>query len=97
MADNQVLEIKIKRINPDNVRPTHVNDMLVSHDGKEFFIQFFEIEPPALLEAEDLKKLKSIDAIMKVKLVMSPEFTEAVIRALSETMAKYKARNLDHE
>jgi len=89
--ENKILrEIKIIRSNPNSVSPTHVNDLLVTHDGKEFFLQFLEIEPPALLDKEELAKLESVQAIVKVKLVISPEFLEAMIKALSETFEKYK-------
>ncbi|MFZ5515897.1 MAG: DUF3467 domain-containing protein [Candidatus Zhuqueibacterota bacterium] len=82
--------IKIKRVNPDGVTPTHVNDMIVSHDDQEFFITFAEIEPPAILDEGELEQLTSINAIAKVKLVISPNFAEAIVRALSENIEKYK-------
>ena len=82
--------IKIKRVNPDGVTPTHVNDMIVSHDGKEFYITFAEIEPPAILDEEELEQLSSISAVAKVKLVISPDFAEAIVRALSENIEKFK-------
>ena len=89
--ENQIArEIKINRSNPNSVSPTHVNDMLVTHDSKEFFLQFLEIEPPAFLDKEELDSLESVQAIVKVKLVMSPEFLEAMIKALSDTFEKYK-------
>jgi hypothetical protein len=98
MVDETLKEVKIKRINPNGVSPVHVNDMLAGHDGKEFFLQFLEIEPPALLDAEALSSLDSVDAIVKVKLVMSPEFLELVIKALTENLEKFKmARRLTRE
>ena len=93
MAEEKIKELKelrVNRINPHNVSAVHVNDMLVSHDGKEFFLHFLEIEPPVFLKDEELEKLESIDAVTKVKLVISPEFAEAVVKALSETIEKFK-------
>jgi hypothetical protein len=92
MEDKTFKEIKINRSNPNNIFPIHVNDMMVNQDGKEFFLQFLEIEPPSFLEIEELNKLESVDATMKVKLVMSPEFFEAMIKALTESLQKFKIK-----
>jgi len=98
MANKNFREIKINRVNPNGVSPIHVNDMLVGQDGKEFFLQFLEIEPPVLLDVEALNVLESVEAVMKVKLVVSPEFLEAVVKALTESLEKFKlARSADHE
>jgi len=98
MGNKTVKIIKINRSNPNGVSPIHVNDMVVSHDNKEFFLQFLEIEPPAFLEMEELNKLESVEAIMKVKLVVSPEFLEAMAKALTENLEKFKlVRKLNHE
>src|SRR6266542_1434580 len=98
MENRPFKEIKIKRINPNAVTPIHVNDMLVSHDGKEIYLQFAEIEPPVLLDAEQINELNSVDAITKVKLVMSPDFLEAIVKVLSENLEKFKlARKIDNE
>jgi len=98
MANKNFKEIKINRVNPNDVSPIHVNDMLVGQDGKEFFLQFLEIEPPVLLDVEQLKELETVEAIIKVKLVMSPEFLDAVVKALTESLEKFKlARSADRE
>ena len=90
MGNKNFREIKIKRTNPNNVSPIHVNDMVSSHDDKEFYIQFFEMEPPTFLEKEEIDKIEYIEAVMKVKLVMSPEFCEAMVKALNENIEKFK-------
>lgn len=90
MESRSFREVKINRVNPNGVTPIHVNDMLVGHDGKEVYLQFAEIEPPLLFEKEDLNKLTSVEAVTKVKLVMSPDFLEAVVNALTENLEKLK-------
>ena len=90
MENKTFREIKINRTNPNGINPVHVNDMLVSNDGKEFFLQFSEIEPPVFLEMEDINKLEFIEAITKVKLVISPDLAEAIVRALIENLEKFK-------
>ena len=98
MATESLKEVKINRVNPNGVTPIHVNDMLVGHDGKEFYLQFSEIEPPLFLDSDELNKLVSIDAVAKVKLVMSPQFLEAVAKALTENLEKFKLlRKQDHD
>ncbi len=90
--------IKINRINPNGITPIHVNDLLMSHDGKEIYLTFSEIEPPVLLDEEDLGKLVSVEAVAKVKLVMSPDFLEAIVKLLSENLEKFKlTRKVNNE
>lgn len=97
MENKGFKKILISRINPDKISPIHVNDMLVNHDGKEFFITFSEIEPPALFEEDDIQKLDSIDAIAKVKLVVSPEFAEVMLKTLGEGVEKFKLTKKENE
>ncbi len=85
-------QLKLKRTNPDNIRPMHVNDMVVSHDGIEFYITFSEIEPPAHLDEDIIEKLQTIDAVAKVKLVLSPTFAEATVKVLSENIEKFNIK-----
>lgn len=97
MAEPTRKEIKIKRVNPNGITPIHVNDMLVSHDGTEIYLQFSEIEPPALTD-EEISKLVSVEAVAKVKLVMSPAFLEAMVNVLTENLEKFKlVRKMDNE
>lgn len=97
MAEPTRKEIKIKRVNPNGITPIHVNDMLVSHDGTEIYLQFSEIEPPSLTD-EEISKLVSVEAVAKVKLVMSPAFLEAMVNVLTENLEKFKlVRKMDNE
>ena len=98
MAEPTRKEIKIKRVNPNGITPVHVNDLVISHDGTEIYLQFSEIEPPALIDREEISKLVSVDAITKVKLVMSADFLEVMIKALTENFEKFKlVRNSDND
>jgi hypothetical protein len=98
MANPTFKELKIKRTNPNGITPIHVNDMVVSHDGKEIYLHFAEIEPPVFVETDEIDSLVTIDAVTKVKLVMSPEFLEAVVRVLTDNLEKFKLlRKQDNE
>lgn len=55
------MELRINRINPDNLSSLHINDMLVTHTENEFFISFFQIEPPGITDVSEVKGLKNID------------------------------------
>lgn len=97
MENKGFKKILISRINPDKISPTHVNDMIVNNDGKEIFITFSEIEPPALFEESDIQNLNSIDSITKVKLVISPEFAEIMLKTLGEGIEKFKLAKKENE
>ena len=82
--------LTINRVNPNDVLPTHVNDLIVTNDGNEFYLIFSEIEPPFIFDEEELKRLRSIDANIKIKLVISPSFAEAILNTLNENVEKLK-------
>ena len=82
--------IPIKRTNPNHVIPTFVNDMIVTHSQNEIYVTFSVIEPPSVLSENEFEDIQSVDGIAISKLVMSPEFAEAVIKVLSENLVKFK-------
>ena len=82
--------VKIVRINPDNVRSVPVNDVLISHSRHEFYITFSSVEPPPILEEKDFNELERIEAFARAKLVVAPAFVEALIRALSTNLDRFR-------
>lgn len=64
-------EVKIKRVNPDNILPIFVNDFLITHSENEFFLTFSVIEPPAILDFEELNLINNVDAITRIKAVLT--------------------------
>jgi len=89
-------EVKIKRTNPDNVLPIFVNDVVVGHSLVEFIFNFSSIEPPLIIDPQDLQRLKSVDAVTRVKLVTTPKFAQDLLRALSINIENYK-KSLEEE
>jgi hypothetical protein len=82
--------VKISRVNPDNIRSVPVNDVLISHTRHEFYITFSSVEPPPILDEKDFEKLERIEAFARAKLVVAPKFIEALIKALTTNMDRYK-------
>lgn len=96
MADNKSSKPKkfrIKRINPDEISPIHVNDMMSAHTENEFFLTFSELEPPAELEESELDKIEEIYAVAKTKIVITPNFARAIIKTLSENIETFDTKN----
>jgi hypothetical protein len=94
MADKdiEVRRLRIDRVNPDNVRPVHANDILINHTEGEFFLTFSLIEPPSIIVQEDIDKLQGVEAITMAKIVVTPEFAEKILTALTKNIEFYKAR-----
>lgn len=82
--------IKVMRKNPDNIRLVPANDLVVTHTKNEFYLTFSIFEPPPILDKEELAQLEEADAIATAKLVISPEFAEAVVTVLSRNVEAYK-------
>jgi hypothetical protein len=94
MADEDIIRVgkrlPIVRKNVDNVRSIFVNDMLVNHSSNEFFLIFSSIEPPIVLDTEELNKLEEVESIVRTKLVISLAFAEAIVKTLSQEIETYK-------
>lgn len=84
-------QVAISRINPDNIRSVFANDLLVTHSDNEFFLTFSEIEIPPILEEKDLQNLTTIEAITRIKLIITPRFAEAILKTLSSNLDNYKS------
>jgi hypothetical protein len=86
----KILQLKVERINPDNIRSAPVNDIIITHSQNEFFITFSSVEPPLVLDPKELSQLTAINAIARSKIVVSQEFLEAIIKALNINLENYK-------
>jgi len=81
-------QLRINRINPDDIRPLYINDLIVTHTKNEFFVTFSQIELPAILTGEDIDKVDTVNAIAQCKIIMTPEFLPKLIEALQENYKK---------
>jgi hypothetical protein len=82
--------VRIARVNPDNLKPIFANDFTVSHTDREFFFNFSVLEPLGILDENQLNRMKSINAIATAKIVVTPQFAEAILKALSINIDNYK-------
>jgi hypothetical protein len=82
--------VKITRVNPGNVRPSFVNDLIISHSENEFVLTFGVMEPPAIIDEKELEAFQQVEAIAVAKLVVTPNFAEKVLNALSKNIDNYK-------
>ncbi len=88
----KTIQLKVKRVNPDNVRSVPINDVIINHSENEFFVTFSSVEPPAFLDPKEVINLTEIEAITRAKIVVSPDFVDAIIKALTLNLEKYKKK-----
>jgi hypothetical protein len=70
------VEIPIAWVFPDDLRTTFANNLLVSFDGEEFHLSFFEVPPPIILgtpeqQQQQIKALSHIRGKCVAKIVVS--------------------------
>ena len=83
-------EMKVNRINPDEILPVFVNDFFVAHSKNEFILTFSIIEPPTELESDiDLDKIDEVEARAVVKLAFTPDFARRVAKVFSQNIDSY--------
>jgi hypothetical protein len=83
-------QVRISRVNPDNIKPVFANDFIVSHTDNEFFFTFSVLEPSEILDPADLDKINSLDAIAVVKVAVTPDLAERISKAISTNIEGYK-------
>ena len=82
-------QFRINRINPDDLKPLYVNDLIVTHTKEEFFVTFSQIEPPAILPEDDLENIDSVNSIAQAKIIVTPEFFQKIIELLQTNFKNF--------
>ncbi len=77
---------------PDDLLSGYATNILVQVGEQEFFISFFEVQHPVLLEPEDVTKLESVKAECIAKIIVTPERLTAFIKVLQEQLDAYNAK-----
>jgi hypothetical protein len=84
------VNLRISRVNPDNIRYVAVNDFMTTHDQGNFYFTFSMIEPPLVTDDDSLHQLTEIEAIATSKIVVTPDFAEKILQALSINIERYR-------
>lgn len=83
--------VPIVRSNPNNIAPVFVNDFIVTFTETEYYLTFSLVEPPSVASKEELEKVTVAEAAAVTRLVITPQFAEAVARVLSEVIERRKS------
>lgn len=84
--------VTIVRVNPENIMPIFINDFVISHSDTEFFMNFGVVEPPAVLSKEELLQIDTVNAITRVKVVITPAFAKKVLKTLDGNINTYEKK-----
>jgi hypothetical protein len=71
-------QVQIK-VPDDQLRGAYANQMVVSHTGEEFLLDFVNLFPP--------------QGLVTARVIVSPGHLKRMIRALSENLARYETRH----
>jgi hypothetical protein len=77
--------------------PIHITNSVVQHTDHEFIVRHYQIYPPLLIGTDEekatrLAELDSVQARCVGQFVMAPQRVEALIAALGENLARWKAK-----
>jgi len=87
------LRFKIVRTNPDSLKYEFTNDIIITHDRENFYIQFGQVSPPQISGQEDLENMAVLGAIESPavsRLVMDKAYIPTLIRALQDNLNKHE-------
>jgi hypothetical protein len=86
------LRFKIVRTNPDKLNYEFTNDIIITHDRENFYIQFGQVAPPQISGQDDLENMAVLGAIESpavARLVMDKAYIPTLIRALQDNLYKH--------
>lgn len=92
-SDSVFLPIELHT--PDAIVSRYTNHMVVQHDGRDFFLSFYEVIPPLLVGDEDERKrqakdLKSIKANCVARIIIPKERMPSFLATLAKNLAQSK-------
>lgn len=87
----KAISIPLEFVIPDDLATKVATNMIVQHSEHEFFIYFFEAQPPLILgETEaDLKKMKKIRAKCVAKVIVAADRMEEFVDVWNKNFSGY--------
>lgn len=92
MENRHPMRFKIVRTNPDNLKYEFTNDVIITHDRENFYLQFGQVSPPQISGREDLENMAVLGAIESPavsRLVFDKAYIPTLIRALQDNLNKH--------
>lgn len=97
MAEENLLagkEVPIAWIVPDDLVTRYATNIVVQHSEHEFFLSFFEADPPIILGSREealatIEQLGSLKAKCVARIVVAPKRMREFVRVLQANLEKY--------
>lgn len=86
------MRFKIVRTNPDELKYEFTNDVVITHDRENFYLQFGQVSPPHISGRDDLENMAALGAIESQavsRLVLDKAYIPTLIRALQDNLKKH--------
>lgn len=86
--------VPLRYVAPHDMKTIFSNHLLVNNTSSEFFLTFYEILPPLLLEdtQQELAKIESVEAKAVARLGIPADRMQGFIEALQKNYSKYLER-----
>ena len=94
----EFIGVPIEREFPTGQMPLFANHFVVQNDGPEFYLMFFQTNPPLIVtdspadRKRQLEKLESVKSQCVARLVMSADRIPAVVEAMQKTLTGYQKK-----
>jgi hypothetical protein len=91
--ERQEIKFKIVRTNPKGLQYEFCNDVIITYDKENFYLQFGQIAPPQVSgkdELENFTLLGSIESQAISRIVIDKNTMPGFIRALQENYEKHE-------
>lgn len=91
--ERQEIKFKIVRTNPKGLQYDFCNDVIITYDKENFYLQFGQIAPPQVSgrdELENFTLLGSIESQALARIVIDKNTLPGLIRALQENYEKFQ-------
>jgi hypothetical protein len=77
---------------PEDMGSGYATNMLVQSGEHEFFVSFFEANPPVILDPKDIEKIESVRADCIARVIISAERMGRFIEVLQQQLDRHNEK-----
>lgn len=90
----QERQIPIEWVFPEDLTSGYATNILVQIGQNEFFISFFEMSPPVIMNAADLDTIESVQAYCIARIIVTPDRLNEFIAVLQKQLNLYNEKKV---
>ncbi len=88
--DEVLVTLEKDYTNLNNVSAEFASEMTVTLSENVIYLSFYRVEPPLILDKEKIKELKTLNADLVAKVIVTPNLLKGIIDVAQQNLEKHK-------